>query len=334
MTNLQQSVVADDGNPTSTEEERRTAEMKLRKDVGAFLVTAALAVAVVLPGRAQDLPAGFTAKDIGNPGAVGSTTVDANGVFTIKGAGADLWGKTDDDFQFAFQNVTGDGSIAARMVSTEGGQKEWVKTGVMIRASDARNSFHATMEETSGHGARFHWRSKTDPGSADVATDVPYAFPVSLMVQRVGNQFTGYTSPDGKLWTQRGTTTIDMPDTTMFGLAVMSHIKGTLMTVKFDNVAIRPGIVTINTSPSQGFQSAATDKQVLVVWNPVQNAVGYNIYRGADPSNMILANATPQVDPVFYEAATGGLGKIIYAVAPVFRTAAGAALEGPAVRVR
>jgi hypothetical protein len=308
--------------------------MKLRKAVGTFLVTAALAAAVALPARAQNLPPGFTAKDIGTPGAVGSTTVDANGVFTIQGAGEDLWGKNTDHFQFAYESVTGDGSLVARFVSAEGGDKEWVKTGPMIRANDTKGSPHAIMEQTSGHGARFHWRQVQDKDSADVATDVPYKFPVWHMIQRVGKQFTGYTSPDGQLWTQQGTITIDMPDTALFGLAVMSHQKGKLMTVKFDNVAIRPGITTINVSPSAGFQSAATDKQVLVVWNPVPNAIGYNVYRGADVSSLIRANAIPQVDPVFYEAAFGGLSKIVYAVAPVFRSADGTVFEGFAVRVR
>ena len=56
---------------------------------------------------------------------------------------------------------------------------------------------------------------------------------------RVGNNFTGYTSTDGATWTQVGTTqTITMAASVYVGLAVNSHLDGTLATGAFTNVAI------------------------------------------------------------------------------------------------
>jgi hypothetical protein len=288
-----------------------------------------LAVAVTLPAVAQGLPEGFTARDIGTPGAVGSTVVE-NGVWTVKGSGEDLWGKNVDHFQFASMPVTGDGSISARILKAEGGHAEWVKTGVMIRENDGKDSSHASLVMTSGHGARFHWRPGKNKDSVDVSTEQPpYKFPVSIMVQRAGNQYTGYTSLDGKLWTQRGTISFPMADQLSFGLAVMSHIKGTLMTVTFDNVAVLPGITTIS-----GVTSVATDRLVLATWSPVPGAVGYRIYRGADEANMIASNSLPQAEPFLFEAAAGGLSSVIYGASPIFKAADGSLVEGPIVRVR
>ena len=105
---------------------------------------------------AGSLPAGWTAQDIGSTGMRGSATSSA-GTFTVRGAGADIWG-TADAFQYAYRSLTGDGSITARVASISG-TEAWAKGGVMIRQSltsgsaiDGRST--ATPKGTWRSGAR------------------------------------------------------------------------------------------------------------------------------------------------------------------------------------
>src|SRR5215212_3072322 len=97
--------------------------MQRRKNLRSALLAGALVVAgwsarpalAATPLTAKDL----TALDIGGPGAAGST-VDDNGKIVQKGSGADIWG-TEDQFQFAYQKLSGNGSIQADVVAQDPG---------------------------------------------------------------------------------------------------------------------------------------------------------------------------------------------------------------------
>ena len=78
------------------------------------------------------LPAGWSNLDVGATGAIGSATL-TGGVYSVRGAGADVWG-TADAFHYAYRALDGDGSIVARVTSIEA-VNAWVKAGVMIRNS-------------------------------------------------------------------------------------------------------------------------------------------------------------------------------------------------------
>jgi hypothetical protein len=83
------------------------------------------------------LPSPWANTDIGAPAIAGSTTY-SGGVFTVKGAGTDVWNNggssPDDQFQYAYQNITGDGQIIAR-VTSQTNTNTWAKAGVVIKAS-------------------------------------------------------------------------------------------------------------------------------------------------------------------------------------------------------
>ena len=63
------------------------------------------------------LPAGWTGADIGNRRRQ-ARRATTTGTFTVDGAGVDIWGTTD-QFQYVYQQVTGDIDIIARVVSLE-----------------------------------------------------------------------------------------------------------------------------------------------------------------------------------------------------------------------
>src|SRR5206468_605016 len=91
----------------------------------------ALTASAMRPVHAA-LPSGWTDADIGSPGAAGSATVDSNGVWTIMGSGGDIEG-TSDQFNFAYQKVTGDATVTAHFLSMVPGDGTWTKVGPMIR---------------------------------------------------------------------------------------------------------------------------------------------------------------------------------------------------------
>ena len=92
--------------------------------------------------NAQALPSGWSDGDIGSTGVAGSATY-SNGTFTLQGAGAQIYGTTD-AFHFAYQSLSGDGTIVARVVSFQGGSSNR-EVGVMIRETLGAQAANATV---------------------------------------------------------------------------------------------------------------------------------------------------------------------------------------------
>src|SRR5207248_11595377 len=68
-------------------------------------------VTVVAVATNPALPAPWTHQDVGSTGQAGSAAYGA-GTFTVRGAGADIWG-TNDAFQYVNQEVRSDGLMVA-----------------------------------------------------------------------------------------------------------------------------------------------------------------------------------------------------------------------------
>jgi hypothetical protein len=173
--------------------------------------------------------------DIGAVGAAGSMTKSGS-TYTVKGAGADIYG-TSDAFQFVYQQLTGNGTIIARVASltnTDAG----AKAGIMFRDSLAANAKEASVTITPLNGIKFLTRSSTGGQTTSVSTATTLKAPYWLKLVRSGNTFTSYRSTDGVTWTQIGSQTITMGTTVYVGLAVSSHKAGTLAMATFDNVSV------------------------------------------------------------------------------------------------
>ena len=142
-------------------------------------------------------------QDIGAVGVGGSTTA-SGGVYTVTGAGADVWG-TADALQFAYQTLTGDGSITAR-VATIQNTNAWVKAGVMIRQSLDPGSAQAFMLVSYSKGLAFQRRTATGGISTSTtgATGAAAIAPYWVRLDRAGNVISAYQSADGVNWTLRG----------------------------------------------------------------------------------------------------------------------------------
>jgi uncharacterized protein YceK len=191
---------------------------------------------VVFTVTSQPLPSSWLDQDVGSTGLAGSASY-ANGVFTVKGAGAQIYG-TADAFHFVYQPLSGDGTIIARLVSVQGGSG-YVAPGVMIRETLTAGSTNAETADWSANSAiYFDARTSTGAGTTPYAS-VSATLPYWVKVSRSGNTFSSYTSVDGVNWTQRGASqTISMAQNVYVGLAVNSGSSSALATATFDNVSI------------------------------------------------------------------------------------------------
>jgi regulation of enolase protein 1 (concanavalin A-like superfamily) len=184
------------------------------------------------------LPSGWSSGDVGAASPAGTASYDTGtATFTVKGAGADIWG-TADAFQFARTTLTNDGEIVARVASVQN-VNAWTKAGVMMRDGTDPGAPHASMLVTPTTSKGTAFQRRPTPGGTSLSTAGPLVTaPYWVKLVRQGTTFSAYTSADGSAWTLAGTQTITMGSTIDVGLAVSSHVNGTLATATFTNVTV------------------------------------------------------------------------------------------------
>ncbi len=178
----------------------------------------------------------------------------ADGSMQMSGSGTDIWNNSD-QFRFAYQKLTGDGSIVAK-VNSLANTDPWAKAGVMIRGSLDPAAMYAFMTPTPD--GRRAFQNRTSFGAtATSAHSNPGAvtFPVWVKVERKGGNYTGYWSQDGKNWTicqpdstdiasnSTNPVPIRMTGDVYIGLAVTSHNASLTTIAEFSDVSFT-GTVT------------------------------------------------------------------------------------------
>jgi len=162
----------------------------------------------------------------------------ASGNIVMNGIGADIWNAAD-EFRYGYKTLTGDGAIVARVESIV--QTDvWAKGGVMIRQNIDAGSNHAFMAITpsGGNGASFQQRVAVAGVSTSTDGATAVKTPYWVKVERKGNAFSGFLSPDGKTWTQLGAAqTIVMTGPVLIGLAVTSHNPSMATAAEFSSVS-------------------------------------------------------------------------------------------------
>ena len=275
------------------------------------------------------LPSPWADSDVGSPALAGSASY-TNGVFTVDGGGADIWGSSD-QFNYVSQSLTGDGSIVAR-VTSQSDTDPWAKAGVMIKQSTTTGSPYALLAVTPGYGVHFEYGYNTDVGGES------YTFPNGwLKLTRTGSTITAYSSADGSSWTPVGATTISLTDPVTIGLFTTAHNAGALSTATFDNVSVTAGGSSALPSPWADADvgspavpgSASYASGVFTV-----NGSGADIWGGTDQFNYvsqpltgdgtIVARVTSQSDTdpwakagvMIKQSTTGGSSYALLGVTP------------------
>jgi hypothetical protein len=243
---------------------------------------------------ALDTPADLTAEGVVSDltlsfkGAAANLSIDeATGTYKVAGAGADVWGNSD-QFHYVYMNLTGDGEITARVVSNGTGTNAWAKGGVMIRETNAADSKHMIMALTGseGGGIAFQGRAETAGGSSGFHGDVIAAPPTWVKLTRVGNDLTGSYSADGVDWIQftdaspdagsfaiTNPQPVEMAETVLIGLFVTSHAAGEARTYTFDNVDIQGDVDGVIVSEDIDSVSGNTADPIYVALEDATGAV-------------------------------------------------------------
>jgi hypothetical protein len=186
---------------------------------------------------------GFVGHTIGTD-FPGSHTVAADGSITMKASGWDIW-EASDGFYFLATPMSGDLTITARVVSgpteTSDGNG-WNLGGVMIRESlDARSRF-AMMQVARDNELQFKKRVEFNetPQNDGFSRDDNTARPVTVRLERKGNDFRAWYSDDGTAFEEvGGGVTIDnFAPEPYVGIALSAHQDTEFSELKVDNVTI------------------------------------------------------------------------------------------------
>jgi glucose/arabinose dehydrogenase/regulation of enolase protein 1 (concanavalin A-like superfamily) len=187
----------------------------------------------VTSSASNPLPAPWLDTDVGSPAISGSAGY-TNGTFTVNGAGTDIFG-TNDQFNYAYQPVSGNGTLIARVASQTNTSSN-AKAGIMFKQSTTAGDSYILIAVAPGGGIKVQYNFNGSVGGGT------YTFPnVWMKLTRTANTFTAYVSSDGVTWTQVLSKTLTFNTNATAGLFVCSHNAAAIGTATFDNVSFTPG---------------------------------------------------------------------------------------------
>ncbi|MFA5344637.1 MAG: Ig-like domain-containing protein, partial [Kiritimatiellia bacterium] len=257
----------------------------------------------------------WSAKESAGVGVPGSTSY-ADGQYTIDASGIGIGG-TSDSFYFAYQSLTGDGQVIARVASLQN-TSAGTKAGVMMRTSLADNApsmFAGLTPSIAMFASRIATNGATTANSGTAAS-APYW----VKLARYGNSVSGFGSVDGTNWVFIGTEIFpNLPGTLYVGLAVTSGNNSMLATAAFDNVAIGASPADVMptatlSSPQVGMTNTAPASVTLEATATADTARGGRIIRVAFYYQTMALIGLDQSEPFTIEHNYVPAGNNIYRV--------------------
>ncbi len=244
---------------------------------------------------ADPVPSPWSDQTIGTETTMGSADYNpGTGEFTVDGSGADIWG-TADNFHFVHQQVSGNFTLIARVVSISTGASNWRKAGIMIRNDLTAGSANTFIAITGGDGGGETFQRRETAGGSSVSSHVhtDIAPPQWIKLIRIDNSFEAWFAPDDGgapgTWVQEGTAyTVVMADPVQVGLALTSHTAGELVTAVYDNITIDLQKTASNPTPTDGALNPSS--YATMQWSPGATAVSHDVYFGTDYDD--VANGT------------------------------------------
>jgi hypothetical protein len=180
--------------------------------------------------------ADWASSDVGNVGQPGTAT-KSNGVWTVRGAGADIWGDAD-AFQFLHAPFRVDGHVVVRVNDLQN-TNPFAKAGLMVRADLTATAATVILDVKPNSEVEFMERPSTGAAMTYV-TGTPVTLPAWLQLSWIGNTFTASVSQDGQSFTTIGATTVVMPEVKQVGAIVTSHDVNHLNTAHFERLSLLP----------------------------------------------------------------------------------------------
>jgi hypothetical protein len=246
---------------------------------------------------ASRVSTGLTSADIGGATPAGSTSY-SNGVWTVAGAGTNIWTGGPEKYRFVYKQVTGDFSLVARVDSVQCSITN-AKAGVMLSSDlNADPGGQAWTAITPAGTIETYYSGWTEMYGGSNWQSQIYGVPIPwwIKIERIGNMVTTYGSPDGVSWAVQVNGAFDnMPTTAYIGLCLTSMADGTVCTGEFSNVSITGGNgaapvaapaapLAIYASPGEG--------QVPLRWCESFGATNYKVKRATTSGGPYTTIAT------------------------------------------
>jgi hypothetical protein len=182
--------------------------------------------------------------------------------------------------------MIGDGTVTAR-VTREAANNTYAKAGV-VAASD---SGRLVILDVRPNG-QLEFMARPTPGaSMKFIAGGAASFPVWLKLQRVGSQFSGYTSTDGNAWQFVGSTTAEWTNGIVGGLAVTSHDPSQVNVSEFDHVTVTSNAANDIDVGDVGAAGSATSTDSLNT-SFVVSGSGADIWGTQDAFNFLYEGIT------------------------------------------
>lgn len=178
----------------------------------------------------------FKSVDIGNPSIAGSTKITGNKLILTAG-GADIWNKRD-EFRFTYIQQSGDFDLISKVESLTDPHL-YTKAGLMVREELTEDSRHIYFmvfpnnkprnKNNGGYEYQYRMEKGGDskaiyPSKFDGTPEFPVNYPETwVRLKRVGNEYTGFYSPDGTTWKPFTSFSLELPAKVWIGPAVTSH---------------------------------------------------------------------------------------------------------------
>ncbi len=202
----------------------------------------------------------------GNPASVGSFVESPAGTYTMTASGEDIWAESD-QFHYAFKQLTGTGSITAKVESLQN-TDPFAKAGLMVRDTLSPDSTNAALLLTPENGVRFQYRQNAgDATDREFESDL--VAPLWLKLERdVGGNFRGYYSSDGinfQALTLRPS--VSMGSTVYIGLALTSHDVGLTTQSVFSGVQTSGTVSGQWQSQDVGITSNSVESMYVAIGN-------------------------------------------------------------------
>ena len=290
----------------------------------------------------QPVPAPWTNVDVGASASPGYANYATNtGTWSLGGGGADIW-LAADQFQFAYTNFSGNGSLAARVTSgaiiSDGTTNANAKTGIMFRAATATNAPFVALVHDQSQGIQFTYRDTTGANAGQVGANIAVNPAVWFRLVRSNNTFTAYyattiSPPTPATWITIGTHTTSLASAALAGVVVCAHNNSKLANTVFTGVSVSPPTPPAISTTANQVISENTATPVLPVIMSDSLVLGNSLTLSGSSSNTnLIPNAnlsfggsgnsrTVQVTPAAYQAGVATITLVVNNNQPTNNTA-------------
>ncbi len=217
------------------------------------------------------LPSPWTNSDVGPAnGSAEFSGCTGDGTFNVSSTGFSY--PASDIIHSLYQNICGNGSITVRLAAVT--NLGW--GGIQFRESLAQGSRKIAFQSQLSNILVRQVRTVTNgPVTSQSITRAGHTW---LRIERIGNSFTGYSSPNGINWFFAFNTVLVLPECLQMGMYAQAQNLSTEVTASFDNVTIiGTPLPPVNDQPGTDLARDQSQIKMIAMPNPASELTQINI---------------------------------------------------------